>query len=100
MTVEEARCIYLSFAGAEEGSHMGHPDFRVNGHIFATVWPTKDLGVLRLPMDFGQGLIEERPTIFSRKGKSGGWIWVGVELPLIEETEFRDLAAFAFEKRK
>jgi len=29
------RRIALSFNGAEEGSHMGAVDFRVDGHIFA-----------------------------------------------------------------
>ncbi|HEX8364490.1 MAG TPA: MmcQ/YjbR family DNA-binding protein [Allosphingosinicella sp.] len=34
---DDFRRIALSFAGAEELAHMGHPDFRVNGRIFATL---------------------------------------------------------------
>jgi hypothetical protein len=37
MNVGAFRRIALSLEGAEEGSHMGHPDFRVNGRIFATL---------------------------------------------------------------
>jgi hypothetical protein len=38
----------LSFDGVEEGSHMGAVDFRVGGHIFATLasvdhWVIADL---------------------------------------------------------
>lgn len=31
------RRLVLSFPGAEEGSHMGHADFRIGGKIFATL---------------------------------------------------------------
>ncbi len=41
MTVADFRRIALSFEGAEEGSHMGNPDFRVGGHIFATLASAK-----------------------------------------------------------
>jgi hypothetical protein len=37
MTAKDFRRIALSLEGAEEGSHMGSPDFRVGGHIFATL---------------------------------------------------------------
>lgn len=34
---EDFRRMALSLEGAEEGSHMGSPDFRVGGRIFATL---------------------------------------------------------------
>jgi hypothetical protein len=37
MTVDDFRRIALSLEGAEEGSHMGQPDFRAGGRIFATL---------------------------------------------------------------
>lgn len=37
MTVQGFRRIALGMIGAVEGAHMGHPDFRVNGRIFATL---------------------------------------------------------------
>jgi len=33
------RRIALGLSDAGEGSHMAHPDFRVNGRIFATLHP-------------------------------------------------------------
>ena len=36
MTVDAYRALALALEGAEEKAHMGHPDFRVNGRIFAT----------------------------------------------------------------
>jgi hypothetical protein len=37
MNAADFRRIALSLEGAQEGSHMGAPDFRVDGRIFATL---------------------------------------------------------------
>ena len=37
MDADDFRRIALSFEGAEEGSHMGQPDFRVRDRSFATL---------------------------------------------------------------
>ena len=37
MNAADFRRIALSFEGAEASSHMGAPDFRVGGRIFATL---------------------------------------------------------------
>jgi hypothetical protein len=37
MDANDFRRIALSFEGVEESSHMGQPDFRVGGRIFATL---------------------------------------------------------------
>jgi hypothetical protein len=39
MTPDLFRRIALGLPGAVEGAHMGHPDFRANGRIFATLYP-------------------------------------------------------------
>lgn len=38
----------LAFEGAAAGSHMAHPDFRVDGRIFATLQPDRRRGMVRL----------------------------------------------------
>jgi predicted DNA-binding protein (MmcQ/YjbR family) len=48
MTPKEFRKIALSFPETEEESHMGHPDFRVSGKIFATLGPDEDWGMVKL----------------------------------------------------
>src|SRR4029079_2827771 len=42
VTAADFRRIALSFDGAVERSHMGATDFRVGGHIFATLASVKD----------------------------------------------------------
>jgi hypothetical protein len=37
MTEQQFRKIALALDGASEGAHMGHPDFRAHGRIFATL---------------------------------------------------------------
>jgi hypothetical protein len=62
----------LSFDGAEEGSHMGAPDFRVGGHIFATLaMEHKGFGNLMLSPELQQSLVAEAPDVFLPI--PGGW---------------------------
>jgi hypothetical protein len=52
MTVDEFRELALSFAGATEGAHMRHRDFRANGRIFATLaYPDTAWGMVKLALD-------------------------------------------------
>ena len=37
MTADEFRDLALQLPGALEDSHMGHPDFRIDNRIFATL---------------------------------------------------------------
>ena len=43
-----ARKIILSMPEAEESQHHGHPDFRVNNKIFATLWPDEKRAVVKI----------------------------------------------------
>jgi hypothetical protein len=72
MTAADFRRIALSFDGAEEGSHMGAVDFRVGGHIFATLAHVKDgFGNLMLAPDVQADFVGEAPDIFVPV--AGGW---------------------------
>jgi hypothetical protein len=49
MTADAFRRMALSLPEASEGAHMGHPDFRVRGKIFATLGvPDKKWGMVKL----------------------------------------------------
>jgi hypothetical protein len=62
----------LSLKGAEEGSHMGQADFRVGGHIFATLAMQKDgFGNLMLTPELQKKLIDGAPDVFLPV--PGGW---------------------------
>jgi hypothetical protein len=72
MTVADFRRLALSLPGAEEGSHMGSADFRVGGHIFATLASQKkDYGNLMLTPELRADFVGERPDVFLPV--AGGW---------------------------
>ena len=49
MTASEFRRIALSLPRALEAAHMGHPDFRVAGRIFATLgYPESGWAMVKL----------------------------------------------------
>jgi len=49
MTADEFRELALQLPGAEEHEHMGHPDFRAHGRIFATLaYPSQEWGMVKL----------------------------------------------------
>ena len=48
MTAAGFRRIVLSLDGVIESAHMGHPDFRVNGRIFATLKHDEQHGMVKL----------------------------------------------------
>jgi hypothetical protein len=77
MTAADFRRIALSFDGAEEGSHMGAVDFRVGGHIFATLASVEQgFGNLMLTEEIQAGFVAEAPELFSPV--AGGWGRMGI----------------------
>jgi hypothetical protein len=77
MNVRDFRRIALSFEGAEESSHMGQPDFRVGGRIFATLASAKQgYGNLMLTLEQQQAFVEELPAVFLPI--PGGWGRMGM----------------------
>lgn len=72
MTVEEFRDLALSLPNAIESAHMGHPDFRVRGKIFATLgYPDERWGIVKLKPDQQAVLVQAEPTVFMPV--KGGW---------------------------
>ena len=72
MNANDFRRIALSLEGAEEGSHMGSPDFRVGGRIFATLASQKQgYGNLMLTPEVQAAFVEEAPEVFIPV--AGGW---------------------------
>jgi len=77
MTADDFRRIALSFEGAEESSHMGAPDFRVRGRIFATLASqSQGYGNLRLTLEQQAAFVEELPEVFLPI--AGGWGRMGM----------------------
>jgi hypothetical protein len=72
MTIADFRRLALSLKGAEESSHMGSPDFRVGGRIFATLASQKrGFGNVALTPEQQAAFVEELPNVFLPV--AGGW---------------------------
>ena len=77
MTIADFRRIALGMEGAEEGSHMGAPDFRVGGRIFATLASQdKGYGNLMLTPEIQAAFVAEQPEVFLPV--HGGWGRMGI----------------------
>src|SRR5277367_6548592 len=75
--INDFRRVALSMPGAEESSHMGAADFRVDGRIFATLASEKEgYGNLMLTLEQQQAFIEELPEVFIPI--HGGWGRMGM----------------------
>ena len=83
MTAADFRRLALSLSGAEEGSHMGAVDFRVGGHIFATLAAIKQgYGNLMLTPEIQADFVRELPEVFRTP----------VILYYFEDFSYRDIA--------
>jgi hypothetical protein len=71
MNADEFRQLALSFPETEERSHMGHPDFRVGGKIFATIAPDGVRGMVKLTPEQQAILTRSDPSAF--EPASGAW---------------------------
>jgi hypothetical protein len=72
MTVAAFRRLALGMPEASEVGHMGHPDFRVGGKIFATLgYPDASWGMLKLTPDQQEAFVSAEPTVFAPV--KGGW---------------------------
>jgi hypothetical protein len=65
MTADEFRELALSFAHTTESAHMGHPDFRAHGKIFATLaYPDATFGMVKLAPHDQAHMVERYPHAF------------------------------------
>jgi len=65
MNVDDFRRMALSFPDTVESAHMNHPDFRVNGRIFATLhYPDSDSAMVKLPPDQQEAFVQLEPSAF------------------------------------
>jgi hypothetical protein len=89
ISVASARKIILSMPESEL-QHHGHPDFRVNNKIFATLWPAEARAVLKIPVEDECEWLKSSPKAFSviAWGKQR---WTNVHLNHISAERFRQL---------
>jgi hypothetical protein len=91
MTPDQFRKLALAIPGAEEREHMGHPDFRLGGKIFATLQPQKKQAMVKISLEQQQTLVALDPDTFLL---FGGWSKngsTGIALPRAKPALVRDL---------
>jgi hypothetical protein len=66
MTANQFRKMALAFPGAMESAHMNHPDFRVDGKIFATLGsPDHNWGMVKLTPEQQHSFVTQAPQVFN-----------------------------------
>jgi hypothetical protein len=71
MRAKDFRRVALGMMDAVEGAHMGHPDFRVNGRIFATRHADDEWGMVKLTPDQQEKFVRDAPEAFVPE--AGAW---------------------------
>jgi hypothetical protein len=71
MTAAQFRQLALGNPESSEDEHMGHPDFRVGGKIFATLGSTEEWGMVKLTADQQASLVGGAPEVF--QPANGAW---------------------------
>ena len=71
MHAKDFRRVALAMMDAVEGAHMGHPDFRVNGRIFATLHADDEWGMVKLTPDQQARFVRDAPDTFVPE--AGAW---------------------------
>lgn len=66
MTAEEFRKMILSLPETSEAAHMGHPDFRVGGKIFASLGPAGEgWAMVKLTPEQQDAFARAEPEVFT-----------------------------------
>jgi hypothetical protein len=85
MTANEFRSLALSLHGATEASHMGHPDFRICGKIFATLGPGEAWGMVKLTVSQQPLVARTQPAVY--EPVQGAWGRRGATYVRLEEAD-------------
>jgi len=98
MTAKDFRLIALGMKDAVEGAHLGHPDFRAGGRIFATLHPGGQTGMVKLTPEQQADVLRAHPTAFTPE--SGAWGRQGctrVHLAAIDEETLGEAMTLAWQ---
>lgn len=71
MTDDDFRDLALALDGTVEGAHMGHPDFRANNRIFASLRADATTGMVKITPDQQAVFLREHPAMFAPS--PGAW---------------------------
>ena len=99
MTPDQFRKIALSQADTIESQHMGHPDFRVGGKIFASLGkPSDEWAMVKLTTEQQAALCEADAAAFQPcKGAWGKQGYTNVKLAVVKTASVRSAIRLAIE---
>ncbi len=84
LTVDDFRCTALGLQGVVEGAHMGHPDFRMHGKVFASLTADLQRGSVKLTPDAQAACVGDHPQAFApANGAWGRQGWTVVQLDAV-----------------
>lgn len=90
MRPEDVQALAPMLPEVVAGAHMGNPDFRIGGRVFATLWVEEDRVVLRLDPAHQAVLVEAEPDLFAPvPGAWGRRGWTNLDLPDCDEETLR-----------
>jgi hypothetical protein len=99
MNADDFRRIALGHEGAIESAHMGHPDFRAHGRIFATLHADTAFGMVKLTPDDQRAFMEAHPDAFAPE--AGAWGRGGstrVRLDAVDENTLGEAMTLAWQQ--
>src|SRR5436190_381059 len=86
MTIKDFRRIALGLKDTIESAHMGHPDFRIDGRLFASLHKDQQWGMVALTPDQQQEfVIHGRETFVPENGAWGRMGYTKVHLASVDE---------------
>jgi hypothetical protein len=98
LSADEFRALALDLEGAIEGAHMGHPDFRANGRIFASLDKAERRGTVKLTPGEQRELMRAHAAVFApAAGAWGRQGWTTVQLERAGRTEVRAALLLAWQ---
>jgi hypothetical protein len=98
ITPADFRRVALGMKDTIESAHMGHPDFRANGRIFATLSADNKWGMVQLTPEQQQDFVRTDPKTFVPA--SGAWGRQGstmVRLDSVDETTVGEAMTLAWQ---
>jgi hypothetical protein len=97
-TDKEFRRIALALEGAIQSAHMGHPDFRVGGRIFATLHQDLQHAMVKLTPEQQERFVAEHGDAFAPE--NGAWGRQGstrVRLAAVDEDALGQVVTLAWQ---
>ena len=100
LTADQFRDLALAMEGASESAHMGHPDFRAHGRIFATLHPGNESGMVKLTLEQQQFMKELSDAFAPESGAWGRQGCTKVKLAAVDQETLGHAITLAWQNTK